>query len=59
MNIDIWDNKVYSTKELRTKMAQRLSEFRLKIRHFEYLLAQMEVMIEDYIDVEESRTKGE
>jgi hypothetical protein len=55
--MDIWDNKTTSNEELRAKMAQRLSEFRLKVKHFEYLLAQMEVMIEDYIDLKDGRTR--
>ena len=57
--MNIWDNETKSDKELRAKMAQRLSEFRLKIKHFEYLVAQMEVMIEDYIDLKDGRTRLE
>ena len=57
--MNIWDNETKSDEELRAKMAQRLSEFRLKIKHFEYLLAQMEVMIEDYIDLKDGRTRLE
>ena len=57
--MDIWNNETKSDEELRAKMAQRLLEFRKKIQHFEYLLAQMEVMIEDYIDLKEERTRLE
>jgi len=57
--MDIWDNEIKSDEELRAKMHMRLLEFRTKIRHFEYLLAQMEVMIEDYIDLKDGRTRLE
>jgi len=57
--MDIWDNTVKSDEELRAKMAQRLLEFRKKINHFEFLIAQMEVMIEDYIDLKDGRTRLE
>ena len=55
--MDIWDNEVKNDEELRAKMAQRLLEFRKKIKHFEYLIAQMEVLIEDYIDLKGGRIK--
>ena len=57
--MQIWDNEVKSDADLRAKMHQRLIEFRLKIKHFEYLVAQMEVMIEDYIDLKDGRTRLE
>ena len=57
--LQIWDNEVHSNEELRAKMAQRLAEFRLKLKHFEYLVAQMEVMIEDYIDLKDGRKRLE
>ena len=53
--MDIWDNDIKSDEELRAKMHMRLLEFRTKIRHFEFLVAQMEVMIEDYIDLKDGR----
>ena len=37
-----------NNEELRSKLAQRLGDFKWKIRHFEYLVEQMEVMVEDY-----------
>ena len=40
-------------------MAQRLLDFRKKIREFEYQIAQMEVMIEDYVDLKDGRTRLE
>ena len=57
--MEIWDNEVHSNEELRAKMAQRLAEFRLKLKYFEYLVAQMEVMIEDYIDLKDGRKRLE
>ena len=53
--MNIWDNEVKSNEELRAKMAQRLREFRKKIQHFEYQIAQMEVMLEDYVDLKDGR----
>ena len=57
--MDIWNNEVKNDEELLAKMHMRLLEFRAKIRHFEYQLAQMEVMIEDYIDLKDGRTRLE
>jgi len=57
--MDIWDNDTKSDKELRAKMHQRLIEFRRMIKHFEYLVAQMEVMVEDYIDLKDGRERLE
>jgi|TARA_R110000824_G_scaffold22325_11_gene81863 hypothetical protein len=57
--MNIWDNATKSDEELRAKMAQRLLDFRKKIREFEYQIAQMEVMIEDYVDLKDGRTRLE
>ena len=57
--MDIWNNEVKSDEELLAKMHMRLLEFSTKIRHFDYLLAQMEVMIEDYIDLKDGRKRLE
>jgi len=57
--MNIWDNETKSDAELRAKMAQRLIDFRKTIRQFEYQIAQMEVMIEDYIDLKDGRKRLE
>jgi len=57
--MDIWDNEVKSDEELRAKMHMRLLDLRERIQHFDYLLAQMEVMIEDYIDLKDGRKRLE
>jgi len=57
--MDIWNNETKSDEELRAKMHSRLIELRKKINHFDYLLAQMEVMIEDYIDLKDGRKRLE
>ena len=53
--MEIWDNEAKSEEELLSKMHVRLIEFRKKMNDFEYLLAQMEVMIEDYIDLKDGQ----
>ena len=55
----LWDNEVQSDEELRAKMHQRLLEFRSKLKQFVYQVAQMEVMIEDYIDLKDGRERLE
>jgi hypothetical protein len=55
----LWDNEVQSDEELRAKMHQRLLEFRGKLKQFVYQVAQMEVMIEDYIDLKDGRERLE
>ena len=55
----LWDNEVQSDEELRAKMHQRLIEFRRKLNQFVYQIAQMEVMIEDYIDLKDGRERLE
>ena len=57
--MDIWNNETKSDEELRAKMHMRLLDLRERIQHFDYLLAQMEVMIEDYIDLKDGRKRLE
>ena len=55
----IWDNEARSDAELRAKLHQRLIEFRRTLNQFVYKIAQMEVMIEDYIDLKDGRERLE